>query len=432
MAIYSMEIQDQLNYFALKISSQMLHCVLYFEECLDERLMMQAVRLSLKMEPILGCHLIFKNKQPFWESREDMDQLEFCEVIKTQNVQKDLEQFLINNVDAERDPLVQVKIFRGLKTGDCLCIKMNHVACDAGGLKDYVSLIARLYTTLVDGIEPQLHKLEVVERGQNQLINTLSTQLRATLEEKSKNFMQSNLPNWSFPSQGYHTTHPAFVLERINGNQFIKMKNMAKQYKVTINDLLLTAFCLALKKEGNHPSDRPMIIQVPVDLRRYLSDKKALVCNLTGAEYIKVIVKDDEGFLDVLHKVREAMKLIKVNYPGLTSAFALNALSQLDFTQAKTLMQSGMEKSIQYNVSIPLLTNMGIIPDDNKKYGNLTAVDGYLVSPMMYSPGLMVGVSSFDDTLTLTVGFYEDSVERDTMEKLLRGIRMELKKVSYS
>ena len=427
-----MEIQDQLNYFALKISSQMLHCVLYFEECLDEKIMMKAVRLSLKMEPILGCCLIFKDKQPFWESREDMDQLEFCEVIKTQNVQKDLEQFLIKPIDSEKDTLVQVKIFRDLDTRDCLCIKINHVVCDAGGLKDYVGLLAKLYTTLVDSIEPKIHKPEAVERGQNQFINTLPTQLKVTLGEKSKNFMQSTLPNWSFPSQGYHTTHPAFVLERINGNQFIKLKNMAKQHNVTINDLLLTAFCLTLKKEGNHPSDRPIIIQVPVDLRRYLSDKKALVCNLTGAEYIKVIVKDDEGFFDVLIKVREAMNFIKVNYPGLTSAFALNNLSQLDFTQAKTLMQSGMEKSIQYNVSIPLLTNMGIIPDDNKKYGSLTAVDGYLISPMMYSPGLMVGVSSFEDTLTLSVGFYEDSVKRDTMEKLLKGIGMELKKVSCS
>jgi NRPS condensation-like uncharacterized protein len=126
------------------------------------------------------------------------------------------------------------------------------------------------------------------------------------------------------------------------------------------------------------------------------------------------------------------MSHIKVNFPGLTSAFALDSLSQLDFTRAKSMIQGGMEKSVQYNVSIPLLTNMGIIPDDNKKYGHLIAVDGYLVSPLMYSPGLMVGVSSFCNNLTFSVGFCEDSVEREAIEKLLSGIRLEIEKVSLS
>jgi len=394
--------------------------------------MIKAVRLSMEMEPILGCHLILKDTQPFWESREDLDQLEFCEVINTLNVQKDLEQFLVKPIDAEIDSLIQIKIFRNLNTRDCMCIKINHVACDAGGLKDYVSLLANLYTNLVFGIELQPHRPETVDRGQNQLLKTLPSQLKDALEEKSRNFMQSAIPNWSFSSHGYHTTRTAFVFERINGELFHKLKNFSKQQGVTINDLLLTGFCLALKKEAGHPADRPMIIQVPVDLRRYLSDKKALVCNLSGAEYLKVTVKDHEEFLAVLDKVRESMRQIKANLPGLTSAFALNSLSQLDFMQAKSMIQGDMEKSVQYNVSIPLLTNMGTIPADNKKYGNLAAVDGYLVSPLMYSPGLMVGVSSFCDTMTFSVGFCEDSVEREVIEKLLRGIRLELEKVSLS
>ena len=181
-----MEIQDQLNYFALKIGSQMLHCVFYFEECLDEMLMTKAVRQSVEIQPILGCRLILNDNHPFWESREDLDQLELCEVVETQNVQKDLEQFLVTPVDAEIDSLVQVRIFRISETRDCLCIKINHAVCDAGGLKEYVGILANLYSELVYDIEPKLNRPEVIERGQNQLIKTLSTQLKSDLEEKSK------------------------------------------------------------------------------------------------------------------------------------------------------------------------------------------------------------------------------------------------------
>jgi len=426
MAIYSMEIQDQMNYFALKICSQMLHCVLYFQERLDEVIMTKAVRQSLEIEPILGCRLILKNNQPFWESRTDLDQQELCEVMETQNVQKDLEHFLVKPVDAEIDSLVQIKIFRNLQTQDCLCIKINHVASDAGGLKNYAELLAKIYTELALGNEPKIYRLEVVERGQNQFMETLEPQLKATFGDRSKNFMQSAVPNWSFPSRGHYITRPGFVFGRMNCKQYYNMKDLAKKKSVTINDMLLTAFCLALKEEAVHPTDRPIIIQVPVDLRRYLCDKKAPVCNLSGAEYVKVIVDDEDDFLDVLHKVREAMKLIKDNSPGLTSAFALNTLSQLEFSQAKAVMQGNMEKMIQYNVAIPLLTNMGIVSDESKKYGYLTAVDGYFVSPVTFSPGLMVGISSFGDTLTLSVGFSEDSIEREAIERLLNRMINEI------
>ncbi len=291
-------------------------------------------------------------------------------------------------------------------------------------------MLSQLYTGLVFESAIPIDKTVEHNRGQSQLIEAIDCQEKKVLEEKSLNFMQSGIPNWSFPVDGYLRTRPAFVFEQIRDSQFDDLQMLAKRQNVTINDLLLTALCLTLKKEARHPVDRPMMIQVPIDLRRYRSGKKLPICNLTGAEYLKMSINDNETFFDCLFKVSAAMKEIKSDFPGLASVLAINGLSQLNFNQAKAIIEGGIEKSIDNGASIPILSNMGTFPDDCQKYGNLSAIDGYLVSPLMFSPGLMVGVSSFGNILTLSVGFCEGSVAKKVIVGLLSGIRTELAKAT--
>ncbi|MEI6101664.1 MAG: hypothetical protein WCP73_07475, partial [Eubacteriales bacterium] len=205
------------------------------------------------------------------------------------------------------------------------------------------------------------------------------------------------------------------------------IRNAANRHNATLNDFFLAAFCRALLMEGGHPTDRPMIVQVPVDLRRYLSeDCNVGICNLSGSEHLNVQLDRMDNFDAVLAKVTQFMGQIKNNYPGLASAFALEGLSRLGFDAAMQMMQGNMEQAKKHNVSIPILTNMGSIPTESKVYGTMSAVDGYLVSPFVYAPGFMVGVSSFDDTIALTVGYSEDATGRAVAERFACRMVQEL------
>lgn len=420
---YSMEIQDQMNYFALKIGNQVLHCVLYFNGNLNEEILHKAIMRSLEIENILGCRLVKQDNLVFWEKRDDLVSSMQCEIIETTNVQKELNDFLIKDIDLENDPLLQVKVFRN--SNDCLCIKISHTISDAGGLKNYVSLLAGLYNDFANGTETTVKQVPISDRSQKQIFQYLEPSVLAKYSEKSKDFFRSVMPNWSFPSKGYNNSKLRFEIVKIENMLFDAMKNFSKDKKVTLNDILLTAFCCSLIKEEGYPSDKPMIIQVPVDLRRYVENSLP-ICNMSGTDYLNIMIENN-NFVNVLDKIHEFMQLKKADYPGLTSAFAIEFLSKLDFQQAMSIAQNSMEMSKQYNVSIPILTNMGIISDDCKKFGDISAHDGYLVSPIMYSPGFMLGVSSFDNTLTLTVGYSEDSIAMENIKKFMREIISQLK-----
>ena len=424
MVSYPMEIQDQMNYFALKISSQMLHCALFFEGHLDDSLLREAIRRSIEIEKILGCRLVRRDSSVFWESRDDSAHFVPFEIIETANVLEKMDSFWIQDIDLENGPLFQIRVFRN--TNDCLCIKISHAISDAGGLKNYVALLARLYTDLANGAENPLKYSSSVDRSQAQILQSLEPSVSTMLSEKSGDFFRNVRPNWSFPSDGYQKAKPKYSVIRIEKELFHAIMDMAKEKKVTLNDMLLTAFCCALRKDEGYPFSQPILIQIPVDLRRYLADKNTLpICNMTGTEYLNINI-DNNNFDDVLEKVHDYMQAAKTSFPGLVSAFANEFLASMGFEQAMSIAQGSMEKSIQYNVSIPIMSNMGIITDDCKSFGDLIAKDGYLVSPVMYSPGFMLGVSSFGDSLTLTVGFSEESIQIEHINKFLKRIASEL------
>ncbi|HEX7482073.1 MAG TPA: hypothetical protein VF350_01210, partial [Candidatus Bathyarchaeia archaeon] len=140
--------QDAYNYAASKVfSDQQLCMVIKLSGRLEEKVLAKAVRLSMDFEPVLGCKFVENEGTPFWQRRSDLDQTETCQVIETASPQKALEAFINEPIHADVDPLVSAKIFRE-KNEDIVCIKMNHSACDAGGLKEYVFLLSDLYSML--------------------------------------------------------------------------------------------------------------------------------------------------------------------------------------------------------------------------------------------------------------------------------------------
>jgi NRPS condensation-like uncharacterized protein len=57
----------------------------------------------------------------------------------------------------------------------------------------------------------------------------------------------------------------------------------------------------------------------------------------------------------------------------------------------------------KYNVSFPLLSNFGVL--DKYRFGELEMLSGYITSPIIYPPGFMLGATTFNDEMTLSIGF---------------------------
>jgi NRPS condensation-like uncharacterized protein len=140
--------QDAYNYAASKMfADQQLCMVLELSGKLDEGFLAKAARLTLDLEPVLGCRLTENGGNPFWERRADLDQIKTGAIVETASAEAPLQNFINEPTYAGRDPIVNLRIFRE-KDRDTLCIKVNHAACDAGGLKEYVSLLSDFYGML--------------------------------------------------------------------------------------------------------------------------------------------------------------------------------------------------------------------------------------------------------------------------------------------
>jgi NRPS condensation-like uncharacterized protein len=386
--------QDAYNFAASKhFADQQLCMVLKLNGKIDSDAFAKAIRLSLDLEPVLGCRFIVDGGSPRWERRDDLDQIKLCSQVEVDTAEQPLNSSINQAINATVDPLVAAQIFRE-KDVDTLCVKVNHSACDAGGLKEYVGLLSDLYGMLITcgkrSIQPSLGS-----RDQSQLFER-------TKNPKTLSMKGFPTPTWTLPQKPGKEPMHAFV--SVSKASFRRVKEFAKDRKATFNDALLAALFRTLFAINNTAPDKPMIIQVSIDLRRYLPNRRAeAICNLSGALYVSLTRVPDEPFEGTLARVAEAMNKLKQEYPGVESAAGLEYLFSQGFVWLEKYLAESAALGRKYGVTFPLLSNFGVL--EKYCFGELQVTAGYVTSPVMYPPGYMLGASTFNDELTLSIGY---------------------------
>jgi len=386
--------QDAYNYAASKFfADQQLAIVLKLNGNLEEDLFEQTIHLTMDLEPILGCQFVENGNEPFWERRNDLENTKLSDVVKADPPEDALETFVSSPIRADLDPLVRARIFRGRNT-DTLCIKINHSVCDGGGLKEYVFMLSNIYNTLVSGKEcivlPNLGR-----RDQSQILQ---------LAKDTKNLAVKGFPQPTWTLLQKAGTEPLHCFRIIPKPRFEEIKKYAQNKSTSANDVLLAALFRAFFVLNNTPADSPMIMQVSIDLRRYLSKQKAeAICNLSGALYVALERKVGEEFDGTLARVSAAMSRLKENYPGLESAAGLEYLASQGYIGLEKYLEETSAIGRKFNVTFPLLSNFGVL--SLYGFGELKVINEFISSPIMYLPGFMLGVSTFNDEMTFSIGY---------------------------
>lgn len=392
---FSITAQDAYNYVASKVfADQQLCMVLKLSGRVNETFFARALRLTLDMEPVLGSRFVENDGSPYWERRDDLEQVRMFSVVEPPSPEQGIMEFINEAMHADEDSLVVSRVFRE-KEADTVCIKVNHSACDAGGLKEYVSILSDVYSRLCANPGYSIRPNLCGRRDQSQVFEYIKDLDR--IEPRG-----GPRPTWTLPQKG--GTSPLHSIRHITRERFGTIKKYARDKKATINDLLLTALYRTLFVINNTGYEAPMTIQVSIDLRRYCPDNKAeAICNLSGALYLGVERIQEEMFEKTLERIASCMRKLKEDYPGIESAKGLEYMYGQGYPVLKKwLMESG-EQSRKYNVTYPLLSNFGVLKEYN--FGELHTVKGYIASPVMYPPGFMLGVSTCNEEMTLSVGY---------------------------
>jgi NRPS condensation-like uncharacterized protein len=410
--------QDQVNYLMRRGGNQQLHCVMTLDGQVDAKRIVQAVHLSLDAEPVLGCRFVEHPRRPYWERCDDLVHLPLCRVVEAQEPETAIWRFVTTPMDSSTGARVQVRVFRSAR--DVLCVKVDHVAADISGTKRYVYLLVEIYRRLAadPGYRPQpnLHG----SRGQGQILRQFRswTLLKALLGSFNPT------PAWHFPSQEHDRSSQTFAVHRIGPERFRTIKEHGQKFQASLNEVLLTAFYRALFEVIDPPTGVPLPVLVPVDLRRYLPEARAeAVCNLSGIVLPAISREGDAGFDDTLIRVQQAMHPLKTNNPGLGAAMLLELAFLPGFRPMQRRVSSPEDRLSQTH---PNLSNFGVIDPQQVNFDPVPVTDAYLLSPVLYPPGFMLGVSTYRQTVTFSVGFCDSATNRRKVERFLDLFEAEL------
>lgn len=401
-------------------SNTQLQAVVSFDQNLDVDILKKAVRLSLDAEPVLGCRFIEDEKQPYWQRFEKPDEIQWFEFVQNDNKQEAVEQFLKGPFIHDGQQ-VNVQLIRA-EGGDTLCIKINHSCSDATGLKEYLQLLAGIYSGLKEDSSFQPLPNIQGRRDQKHYFDALGIEEPLALFDPQAQFVPST---WAFPHHGREFKEMRIAMRRIRDGVYERIKAFGNTHEVTINTIILTAFFKSMFELVKPPVGEEMGICVTVDLRKaFIGSPDQAICNLSVAMYPRIHRIEEELFLETLKRVSGSIEELKGPRAGLLDAVGLEVWNNIDYSQAVGQMQALVQWLVETGKSYPFLSNMGIIKP--LEFGQTVANDAYIVNPTAYAPGFMLGVSTYNKTLTLEVSYYEPSHRTEEVEAFLDLMEKEL------
>lgn len=422
---------DICNYSAkYNMANFQIQAIMKLDGRLDFDKLVKAVMLSIDAEPVMGCRFV-KSDSPYWKPLNDVDKINLCSMEETDNPDEAIQRFLESPMDMDKDSAVKIKLIRS-KEYDTLGFKINHACCDAGGARKYILLLPDIYSRINhdDNFvpEPSIRDKKIYER--------LSNALADKSPEKSWDIMkQIAFPAWNFPWKNMKMGNTRFVFSRLPNGHLDVMNSYAKARGATINDLILTAVYRAMFEISKPPYGIPMDIPVTIDLRRFLPDSNTeAVRSLTSGIVARLARKANEPFEATLSRVMSQTKQIKEGHPDANLLKWGECIEKMNFWhicayfKAMSQIIDMMSNNPFYVIDkcIPTLSNFGFISKSLIKFGDKTVTDAYIIPPVVRAPGIILVASTYNGIITLGAGYYEPSVRKADMERLINKIRDEL------
>jgi NRPS condensation-like uncharacterized protein len=391
-------VNDQWNYLLSTIWDQMIHLVIRFGGRLSEPVLAIAVRSACEAEPLTTMR--FQEGEPPYFIPDPDTVTRTYAVITTSNPDAALRALLTEPLDPVTGPQARVRLIRS--DHDLLCISVNHTISDAYGVKSFGSRIARLYHAQCTPA-PFLPLKNSHDRSFDSVLRLFSP------EEREKAFLRfgDQVSSWSLPMQSCTMRDPGYKVVRFHPGILSSIKARAGTLGVTVNDVLLSAFTLALAESVPELRETALPVLTSIDLRRYLSpDSFPSLANLSVAFDVPVIAEPGIPLATMVKRVHNAMEERKRGHAGIGAAERLCR----DFSGGYETMKRYLRKLEQETregrrEKNPFFSNLGIIPENVLDYGPIPVAGAWMLPPVEYPPGFGLAASTCQGSLSLATGY---------------------------
>lgn len=387
---YTVELLDEYMKLQKIANDHMIRAIIQFEGRLDNEILKKSIRESFKLIPILRSEYIHEGKKVFWEEITYSDD-EFINFSDGNPDEANLAEYL-TKAPKSNGPKIYFQLIKQ-KTNDMLIIIVNHMAFDGTGFKEYLYLLAEIYSHL------SLKKTEYASSINNdRRMSSLLKNISAWEKFKSLFRKTLNTKGVEVLTEDTEDLKTRIRIFKIDPESFRKIKAICTKKNVTINDFILALFSYSIFNASDCKKDASISMQIMIDLRRY--QKKYAVSrfgNFSSMESIS-ITNTNEDFGALADEISRCMNSMKLKLPGIKNILLMNFLfkvlprSSFDKILSKTIKSLGISTS-----------NLGLIDGAKLKFGENNILDAYILTSLKNQPAFQLTFSTFSDCITLGV-----------------------------
>ena len=428
MTEFRVEEADQIAYFDRVSCDSQIRVEFSFEGNIDYTIFRKAVQLSFDLEPILGSKYVEYDKKPKYEKISILNWSKILRLINWDGNRSMIDEFMTQQINPLMEQPVRIAVFRS--DYDTVCILMDHLISDIGGLKLYVNLLAKLYRRILENpdycVQPDLKR----SRSMQQVMDSFS------IRQKLKLLYRTILPKkkinaWSYsPESPTGSVKSRLITHRISLDLTGQINSYMKSHNAWLNEILLTAYFRALHIMSPPDKKEVMRISIPVDMRKYLPTREAgILCNLTTVISVNIGNEIGETFSDTLLAIQKQMNSLKNNHPWMTIRLKSVILFMvLPYSTLKRKFKSiNSDSSNGKNLFSYWFSFFGIFVSNRIKFGDCVMKSLYYAPPAITSNIFYLGITSFNDTITLCTGFECDENTESSIRHFFSVMEDELK-----
>jgi NRPS condensation-like uncharacterized protein len=398
-----------------------LGCRLTFRGRLDLQVLSRAVRLSLDAEPVLGCGLRTRTFAGWWERLDDLDVRVPFSVVKTADPDRDSVLFQVGEVEAA-GPQVAVRLLRSSDHDD-VCMRISHDVADGQGLKQYAYLLADIYTHLL--ADPSyVPAPNLTPRPQ---ARDVWDQLSGEQRRQASRAPSMTMPNWVLPSKALSGRGRTLRELRLGPARSAALKEYGRLRGATVNEMALTAFFRALARAFPPPAEQAMSLPFSAEHRRYLPTAEGIpITNLALTIWLGVEHVPGEDFDGTLRRVQEQTSAWREALWGAKAVAQTAGLSRIGYKPMMAMMAVIGRMSAKSGKTSPVFTNIGIMDESKLAFGGSAPVSASLSGPAAFGASFVPTISTYRDTLTVSMGFCAEDLDAESVEQVLRFMEEEL------
>jgi NRPS condensation-like uncharacterized protein len=392
---------------------------LVFSGRLDEEMLARAARLLLDLEPVLGCRYAAGPLRAEWIRCSDSDDAILVSVIETGDPDREAAEFHATPFSAKA-PRIAAALLR-CDDHDELCVRFDHVAGDGWSAKEINYLLAEVYTRLIEdpGYRPAPR---LVPRPTHADVWGALTDEQRTA---AANTPKMAFSNWSIkPARGARST-AAVRTFTLAPARIRAIREYAHARGATVNEALVTAFTRSVAtisppKRGTRPG-----VSVSADTRRIAANPSLdRIANIATTQTVLFDYRHGEAFDETLQHVVEGMRPWRDCLWGVGGTLGREAS---DPQPPKPIVMSAMFQLITALMRVghaaALVTmNVGVLDERRLTFGDARPEYAWGAGPIPRYAGFAALISSYREAVTFWMGFRENAVAPEVIERCLAGV----------